>query len=33
LPPDPPGVILKLYGITENGVVVIPVKDTDIIPF
>ncbi len=33
LPPDPAGVILKLYGITENGVVVIPVKDTDIIPF
>jgi hypothetical protein len=33
LPPDPPEVILKLYGITENGVVVIPVKDTDIIPF
>jgi hypothetical protein len=33
LPPDPVGVILKLYAITENGVVVIPVKDTDIIPF
>lgn len=33
LAPDPPGVILKLYGITEHGVVVIPVKDTDIIPF
>ncbi|UCC82066.1 MAG: hypothetical protein JSW46_13805 [Gemmatimonadota bacterium] len=33
LPPDPAGVILKLYGITANGVVVIPVKDTDIIPF
>jgi len=33
LPPDPAEVILKLYGITENGVVVIPVKDTDIIPF
>ncbi|UCC73392.1 MAG: hypothetical protein JSV86_02160 [Gemmatimonadota bacterium] len=33
LPTDPPEVILKLYGITENGVVVISVKDSDIIAF
>ncbi len=32
LPPDPANVVLRLYGVTENGVVVIPVKDTDIIP-
>jgi hypothetical protein len=31
LPNDPAGVLLKLYGVTANGVVVIPVKDTDII--
>lgn len=32
LPVDPPEVVLRLYGITQDGVVVIPVKDTDIIP-
>jgi len=32
LPNDPAGVVLKLYGVTADGVVVIPVKDTDIIP-
>ncbi len=32
LPLDPPEVVLKVYGVTENGVVVIPVKDSDIIP-
>jgi hypothetical protein len=31
LPNDPAGVVLKLYGVTANGVVVVPVKDTDII--
>ncbi len=32
LPNDPANVVIKLYGVTENGVVVIPVKNTDIIP-
>jgi hypothetical protein len=32
LPGDPANVVVRLYGVTENGVVVIPVKDTDIIP-
>ena len=32
LPTDPANVRLKLYGVTENGVVVIQVKDTDIDP-
>ncbi len=32
LPIDPPTVVLRLYGVTENGVVVIPVQDSDIIP-
>ncbi len=32
LPPDPPSVVLRLYGVTANGVVVIPVKSSDIIP-
>ena len=32
LPVDPPEVVLRLYGVTQDGVVVIPVKDTDIIP-
>ncbi len=31
LPNDPADVVLKLYGVTENGVVVIPVKSTDIV--
>ncbi len=33
LPLDPPEVLLKAYGVTANGVVVISVKDSDIIPF
>ncbi len=32
LPGDPPEVVVRLYGITENGVVVIPVLSTDIVP-
>jgi hypothetical protein len=32
LPGDPANLVVKLYGITENGVVVIPVKDTDVRP-
>jgi hypothetical protein len=32
LPPDPANVLLKLYGVTENGVVVISVRDTDVEP-
>ncbi len=31
LPTDPPEVRLRVYGITENGVVVIKVRDSDII--
>ncbi|NIR46539.1 MAG: hypothetical protein GWN99_19015 [Gemmatimonadetes bacterium] len=32
LPADPLNVQLRLYGVTTNGVVVIPVKDSDIVP-
>jgi hypothetical protein len=32
LPGDPPEVRVRLYGVTENGVVVIPVLDSDIRP-
>jgi hypothetical protein len=32
LPGDPPEVRVRLYGVTANGVVVIPVLDTDIRP-
>jgi hypothetical protein len=32
LPIDPPEVQVRLYGITENGVVVIPVLGSDILP-
>ncbi len=32
LPTDPPEVLIRLYGITANGVVVIPVLDSDIVP-
>jgi hypothetical protein len=31
-PADPPEVVLRVYGVTENGVVVIPVLSTDIVP-
>jgi len=30
LPGDPPEVVVRLYGVTENGVVIIPVLTTDI---
>ena len=32
LPTDPANVIIKLYGVTANGVVVIPIRDVDVIP-
>jgi len=32
LPMDPANVVLRLYGVTGDGVVVIPVRDTDIEP-
>lgn len=32
LPMDAANVVLRLYGVTENGVVVIPVRDTDVEP-
>jgi hypothetical protein len=32
LPGDAANIVVRLYGVTQNGVVVIPVKDTDIIP-
>ena len=32
LPGDPGNVVVRLYGVTANGVVVIPVKSTDVVP-